>query len=437
MDIVDIPIEHIFLDSKNPRHDAIETQQDIVKELLDNEYVLNLAEDIAEFGTNPLQRLAVLKVQGDEDKYIALEGNRRVCALKLLHDPARAPKDNQRQQLRKLARGKSVPDTIPCVVFDDRLDAVHWLQVIHDGEQKGVGVRNWRAQQKVRFNQRYGQETTHDLSHLALEYASKQGIITEDERRGLAITTLTRYLSNPLVRNALGITDNRELRVRYPLEEFNRVLGRFLTDAIGGRSVHSRSKKEDREAYARRIEEEEGTYQIDTLSTPIVIDLTKSLRKTARGKTPGRRQHPDSRMNLISRSKNFYVGDNRIDRLVHELKNLRVDGFEFSTALTFRVFIEAIFRKYADKAGIQVRNKGDLHKVIQKVEEHLRENSKAEGAALKPLRVAANTEDSLLSPSTFGAYAHGTYNPTKSELMRTWDSYEKGLELVVDFVKEG
>ena len=64
--------------------------------LLGKEKVRKLAEDIATKGISPLDRLGVTAHPKVNDSYVAVEGNRRLCALKLLADPEKAPTELMR-----------------------------------------------------------------------------------------------------------------------------------------------------------------------------------------------------------------------------------------------------------------------------------------------------------------------------------------------------
>ncbi|MCH9844724.1 MAG: ParB N-terminal domain-containing protein, partial [Alphaproteobacteria bacterium] len=87
-------IDDIYLDSDNPRHDSISEQQDIIKHLVTTEEIKieNLAKDIIKLGMiSPIEVIATIKVEGEENKYIVVEGNRRICSLKLLNDIDKSP----------------------------------------------------------------------------------------------------------------------------------------------------------------------------------------------------------------------------------------------------------------------------------------------------------------------------------------------------------
>ena len=91
---LEVEVDRIFLDQENPRHKPYKTQAEVIDYLCNHESILSLARDIAKYGLNPIEQFALLDDdESDEDNpaYIVAEGNRRICALKLLHDPDLAP----------------------------------------------------------------------------------------------------------------------------------------------------------------------------------------------------------------------------------------------------------------------------------------------------------------------------------------------------------
>ena len=73
--------------------------------MCEREEVYPLARDIARHGLNPLERLALIPVKSRGRQitgYTMAEGNRRLCAIKLLGDPERAPA-NLRKAFEQIA----------------------------------------------------------------------------------------------------------------------------------------------------------------------------------------------------------------------------------------------------------------------------------------------------------------------------------------------
>lgn len=108
-------IKALFLDPKNPRHIPIENQKEIISYLIENEKIKELAKDIAEKGmTNPLDLVGIIT---EDNKKLVVEGNRRVCALKLLDKPSLAPKKYQKLFYNSTRKSKKShhKNSRPCI----------------------------------------------------------------------------------------------------------------------------------------------------------------------------------------------------------------------------------------------------------------------------------------------------------------------------------
>lgn len=267
---LEVELDRIFLDQENPRHKPYDTQSEVIEYLCVHESILSLARDIATYGLNPIEQFAVIPDGNSGDSaltFVVTEGNRRVCALKLLHDPDLAPA-RLRNSFRQAANGWSGISPLPCVSFEDR-DAVDlWLTRIHDGEQGGKGRRKWSSDQSARHS---GSDKD-KVALRILDYAEKKGLISSEERRG-KLTTVTRYVTKVAVQSALGIdaTDINSIRVTKNSDDFDALLGKFLRDLASG-YVNSRAKgAETFKAYGR---------ELGAVSTPgtgqIVSDLLTS-----------------------------------------------------------------------------------------------------------------------------------------------------------------
>ncbi|THD36228.1 MAG: hypothetical protein E7773_09950 [Sphingomonas sp.] len=301
MEIVEIG--RIFLDLDNPRHEPYETEAQVIDYLCRYENVLPLAKDIATNGLNPLELLAVIPDgiagKGEKQSYIVAEGNRRLCALKLLTDPERAP-TTMRKTFEALSEHWSAIDDLVCRVFPDR-DAVRmWLSRIHEGEQGGIGRKKWNADQTARFSG----DTKNKVALSILDYAEAEGIITANERKG-KLTTVQRYVANPLVREALGI-DNSDIdnvcRIRSK-DDFDLLLRKFLGD-LGRGYVNSRTTKDQHVAYARELANVQGqssqTVPPESIKVPVAGKTAPKRRKPAKRKQPNVLTYEQDIMNALT-----------------------------------------------------------------------------------------------------------------------------------------
>ena len=192
-----IDFSQVFLDQENPRHDPFEDQDAVIDYLCNDERVLLLAKDIAKNGLNPLELFALLA--DGPDTFVTAEGNRRLCALKLLNDPDLAPAD-LRNEFRQAAESWIPVDELFSIVFKSREEVRVWLDRIHAGFNEGRGRRQWSSEQKAR-NSGYKKN---DLAQIILDAGEKLGFIAATQRKG-RLSTVQRYLSNPHMRNILGL----------------------------------------------------------------------------------------------------------------------------------------------------------------------------------------------------------------------------------------
>lgn len=248
----DVAIGRVFLALNNPRFEKVETEDEAIERLCSQEDVVPLARDIVRHGLSPLERFALTpigKTRSGSPTYWVSEGNRRVCALKLLTDPELAP-PKYRKTFEKLAESWSPVKTISAAVFDD-VDTLNiWLDRTHSGAQGGIGRRTWDAEQKQRFSGGSKNKLAQDI----LDYAEREGMITKEERQG-KLTTATRWLGPAVFQETLGIDRSNpdELCRTRPKAEFDAMLRKFVRDLVEGKEVTSRKNKDDIVKYVRAL----------------------------------------------------------------------------------------------------------------------------------------------------------------------------------------
>src|SRR6266700_3185911 len=84
-----ISINDLLLDTHNPRVEPVAAQREEMQKLLDDqkENIAFLAEDIVANGISPIDLALVTPSKIEADKFVVLEGNRRVLTLKILANP--------------------------------------------------------------------------------------------------------------------------------------------------------------------------------------------------------------------------------------------------------------------------------------------------------------------------------------------------------------
>lgn len=421
----------VYLDNENPRHDPIKDQDKIIEYLVSNEKVRPLAKDIAHNGLSPIDLFAVLK--DESDRYVALEGNRRLCALILLNDPERSP-SSARSYFQKLAKKLEFPVTeISSIVFKSREEADIWIDRRHVGALNGIGIIQWDATQKTRRNKNRKKKDPNALAQTLLQYAVERQYLTQDQTKNI-LTTATRYLGNPRLRKTMGIVSDRstaDVDVNVSYEDFDRVLKKFCNDLVtGGSDVNSRSKKADWEKYADLLIRENvapsnfcDSHKLSNRDIPNQDQPQPNIPK------PKPQINPDEREQIVPSSFNPIIKDKKIQRALEELRKISVQDFPLAVALVCRAFLESLYVSfYESKTGSSLPAQTKTHVVLEKVISLMETDgatlSSSEKKALGAIRRVQSNENNVLSAKTLGANAHLSHYPNATELNLEWDNIE-------------
>ncbi|MBC7767456.1 MAG: hypothetical protein H7124_01575 [Phycisphaerales bacterium] len=270
------PLGRIFLALDNPRHEPAKSEAEAIAELCNKEDVLPLARDIAKHGLNPLERFGLIAKPrnrgGGPPTYHVFEGNRRMCALKLLNDPELAPQNYKKKFAEIAETAEYAFSSVPVAIFQDQETVDHWLERIHNGPQGGIGRLNWDADQKQRH---YG--GSKNRTGLALiDYAAGRGMITVDERAG-KLTTVQRFVGNAAFKEQLGLDTSGPdgfARTR-PKGEFDKLVKTFMRDLVEGSKVNSRMNSDKIKLYARSLAGGASTRRVE----PEALETTPSRKK--------------------------------------------------------------------------------------------------------------------------------------------------------------
>lgn len=435
-----VKLTSIYLDLDNPRHKPLGSQMDAIHHLIEHEDVRPLAKHIAQVGsTSPLDLMALVPHPTVKGGYITAEGNRRLCALKLLLDPDKAASDKDKRYFRSLQQSMGTPiKELLTVVFPDMETARPWVELRHEGPQGGIGTKQWDSQQKARFNLQGKADNPNALALTAMDYARSHALLPAKDLDKLSITTLTRFLGTPDLRSALGIADSRELLINVPADEFKRALTKFLSDSLAEKSpVSSRANAKDRKDYAEGLRT--GGFSPTTRGLPpsapgsqATAAQTAAAKSGSQASTTRDNQHPDKRKYIIPSSFGVRIRDKTLKHLYDELKNIEAPKFSFCAVYLLRSVLEKSTTLYLK--GKKIAPKKDLHEKISQLAEQLATEGMAD-RELKILRtMSKNGRDDPNSPDTLGHYIHGGAIPHKTYAFRYWDNIEHIMQRVLNTV---
>lgn len=434
MEIVRIPISNLLIDTNNPRLEEIQSNQQgalCAIAAQQKSKLVVLAQDIVEHNIDPSNLPVVIPSLKDSEQYIVLEGNRRIAALKILETPdliVGSLDNSLTERFRKLSEKylHSPINHVFCVVVDSRAEANHWIHLRHTGENKGAGIVSWGGAETARFRQRSGKKETHLQ---VLDFLEERGEITPDERKKAPVTSLKRILGTPYVRTRLGIDlRDGELGTRFDGNEVAKGLRRIVKDLADGvvrtKDIYT---KENRIEYIDSISPEDlpdistpvGSFRALSAGLPPSSAITKQLKP--KSKPPGKK-----RANLIPRRFTLSIGQDRINEIYYELRQLHVEKFPNAVSVLFRVFLELSLDFYIRKHHLGTEERDRLNKKLLDVANDLKDKGKLDGQQFKVVRRAAQPDHFLASTvTTMHQYVHNRYFfPAPSDLRAGWDSLQ-------------
>ena len=144
-----LELKELTLDTINPRFvDEQNDEPQTIKHLFDTAKIVELATEILKLGYFENEVPIVL---AENNKYIVLEGNRRVCCLKTLNDPTLAPaeyrKDIDQLRIRYEPETQNLPNSIRVLLVHTRAEAAPHIARLHTKTTK----EKWTTDQQATF----------------------------------------------------------------------------------------------------------------------------------------------------------------------------------------------------------------------------------------------------------------------------------------------
>jgi hypothetical protein len=442
MPSIDLAIDRLELDLANPRIINADNQREALQRIIDDQdlKLANLADSILEAGLNPMDRLLVMK-STTNGRYIVLEGNRRLAALRLLRNPSVLTDLEIRPSLRTrfeiLAEDfdpKAV-EPVACFEVADRAEGTLWINQRHTGENEGRGIVNWEGVATARFKGT-------DPALQALDFVLKYGGLTDEQRATIQarfpITTLDRILSTPGARSQIGFDVRAgKLLTALPLEEAIKPLMRIVLDLAEKRiNVTKLKLKEQLAEYASKIKGVDAPDLSRATSRPRAIeDLAKHEPPSASAPTPSPRKprtlKPLERRTLVPKSDRLNITNEKIAQIYGELRSLQLTDHPHAISVLLRVFLETSVDHYLDKHEILLSlpsgdgQKPADKKLNKKVEDAVN-HMVSQGSKRKDFDGvirALSVDHSPLYIHLLHAYIHNRFVlPISRDLAAAWDN---------------
>ena len=445
---VDIALADLIVDSRNARLKEAQPSQPATLFALAGQQkrrLLNLAEDIVRHGLDPTTSTVIVPADDRKQRYVVIEGNRRTVALKALETPtlvAPALDSAGRKRLNRLAErfAKNPITSVPCVLFESESGELeHWVTLRHTGQNNGVGLVDWGAEEKDRYAKRHGRHSSDSPAGQILEFVQKRGGLTEEAQtsdKGI-ITSLRRLVNTPEVRKKLGI-DVSEGRVSalYPANEIAKSLTRVVEDLKTGTiKVGDIYHSQQRIDYAEKLAKSDRPDPSTRLTSPTSLDnvndasdenITKSAPTPA--KKPKKKQQP-IRTTLIPKDCYLNISSVRINNIYVELRNISIEEYPNAVSVSLRVFVELSVDHYLKENGLSKKggaNEPNLAKRPRTAADDLEGKGRIDEQLRRAVHKVAGSHHSVAAGTvTFNQYVHNSnVIPTASELRSAWDELE-------------
>lgn len=223
-----LPPSSLLLDAANPRLARQPQDQALLTQALAREQgpaFLALLEDIAMCGLDPLSLFGVIALHttAQDSRYVVIDGNRRLAAIRVLESPTLLNGMFTEDELRRIAAASAMYRLTPvvsveCHRFPHRDASSRWRQLRHTGANAGAGTMPWRRMQAARFSDEAGLFPI-DEQVIAFLSAAKELPREAAMARGLRIN-LRIFLDQVDVRRRLGLAVKRgRLLSCFPLTE--------------------------------------------------------------------------------------------------------------------------------------------------------------------------------------------------------------------------
>lgn len=477
-----LPVEDLRLDLKNPRIAEASSQRDALKKIIDDQdaKLVALAESIVEDGLNPMDRFLVIASPDEAGKFVAIEGNRRLAAIKVLRNPSVLTGMDVRPAVQKRLEALAATfdikalEPLDCYEVAAREDGAMWIQQRHTGENEGRGIVDWGGVATARFR-------GNDPALQALDFVVHHGGLSTAEKEKIAtrfpISTLDRLLSTPAVRLAIGVEiRGGKLVTGLPFTEVMKPLGRIVRDLSSGAVTVTVLKHQPQMvSYVAALgvdlpdlaQASTSSVAVEDLLPPAPTGGAGSAGGSGTGGTGGaaggsggaggtgggtggtgtgtggggtKPRTPSRGKALIPKGCGLRVTNAKVAEIEKELRALALATYPHAVAVLFRVFLELSVDQYLVRHSIPATfpdpkdASRDLDKKLRRKADDAVTHMVANGATardLKGITKALNERHNPLHIDTLNSYVHNAfYSPTERDLTVAWDNAQPFFQLL-------
>lgn len=370
-------VTNLHLDEKNPRlgrEISARAPREIIQYLFAHDKAMEVAQSIATRGYFPNEPLLAISENG---RYVVVEGNRRLAALKVLREPGLLEGAYVRQ-IERLSRKLTTPDAIakvPVIVAPSRRATDRQVA----GRHVGTPVLAWQAENRASFildklNEGYDNEELLDelgFSLADIQRARQTRAIADmarsldlpdeiraklDNPRAKLFTTIERIFESSVGRDFMKIEPdpNHGVRGTTTKGEFVRAFTKLVADvALGKQSSRTLNTNDDIRNYFNSWRADERPVSKRGSFVPADVIKGESVASAARSAAPASAVRKPKQLSKTILPRDFKVrfGNDRLIDIRRELTKLSRKDYPNAGAVLLRVFFELTVIHYLGRTG--------------------------------------------------------------------------------------
>ncbi|REC94865.1 ParB N-terminal domain-containing protein [Kushneria indalinina] len=443
-----IAINSILLDLRNARHGVLNSQKQILEWMVTEptkEKVLNLAKEIAAHGLSPNELpILIPDTSTDKNKYIVVEGNRRLAALKMLRKPASCPIKKVKSQFEKIAGSSEVdlPKSLWCIIYPTLEEAEYWIKLRHGGQNNGAGTVDWGPKEFDSFEKRMGRRTPNSAAISLLSYALSEGIINQEQYSLVPVTNVTRLVGTKDARHVFGAYYAKgEVKRIADKEYFDRAIKDIFIALSGGYWTVTKLKSgSQRKDFVDQLKEENNWGKYEAVE-PAALEPTVSEHdnveeedadEKSKDRTSSRgNKKSTSRSKLLPADLKLKIKNKRLNDIFVELKSMHASNTNSCAVLT-RVFIEGCTDVFLKNSGVEVGYNDKLEKKAIDARKLIlgnHNNAKHVKDDLKGYEHLSGPHNTIGSANFFNNIVHNmSFSVSSEELKTHWNNLANSLK---------
>ena len=440
-----VELSLLLLSDKNPRLEPSFGEMEAIARMVEDQgdKLFVLATDIVENGLNPLDTIAVYPSELYSGYYEVGEGNRRICAIKLLKDPSLIKTINTTlsTKFENLSSSYKVQESIEVGIFENEESLRHWMEVRHMGEQGGKGLSKWNSVQKARFGRiQSGSDSLLDF----WDWLMSSGILTNDEIYRVTKTNWQRVLREkyfPFLK--LQYSDHYSV-LPQDLDLFIERI-RAVQQGLDGKTVAIVYDQERIEEFYNTVSEklygvpyqtiidQEAAQQLSI--EPLVVGETSidlpQENPSLVNDVPNQEIDSDNSgistvqpmgrdvfngcKTIIPWSYPIRSSNMRINKIINELKRLDADDYPNACGTLLRTLFELSAKWFIEHLDGQDHTKDDFQSVIKHAANLLRNQERISNSQHSAIRADVDALREI-----FNGYMHDTDGYPSSEALRNF-----------------